>query len=83
MFAVVTMAELRCDVIVDDISSIDIETTTKELYLDDSPEEFVLRGMNEEGDFIKKMNHLLSFCDFYYHQAMCLAALREWYSGGI
>lgn len=51
LFSLVTMSELRCDVIVDDISSIDIETTTKELYLDDSPEEFVLRGMNEEGYF--------------------------------
>ncbi|ELU01491.1 hypothetical protein CAPTEDRAFT_222865 [Capitella teleta] len=55
----VTMSELRCDVIVDDISSIDIETTTKELYLDDSPEEFVLRGMNEEGDVFSSLEGMV------------------------
>ena len=35
--------------IVDEIKTIDVETTTHELYLDDSPEEFVIRGMNDEG----------------------------------
>ena len=46
----VTGSQLRCDVIVDRIESIAIETTTHELYLDDSPEEFVIRAMNDEGD---------------------------------
>ena len=45
----VTGSQLRCDVIVDRIESIAIETTTHELYLDDSPEEFVIRAMNDEG----------------------------------
>ena len=41
---------MRCDVIVDVIRAIDIETTTKELYLEDSPEQFLLRGLDDEGE---------------------------------
>ena len=41
--------QLRCDVIVDEIFQIEIETTTHELFLDDSPEEFIIRASNEEG----------------------------------
>ncbi len=41
--------QVRCDVIVDKIDAIDIETTTRELYLEDSPEQFVLRGLDDEG----------------------------------
>jgi len=48
----VTGQPLRCDVIVDEIVSIEIETTTKELFLDDSPEEFVLRAVNDKGILI-------------------------------
>jgi len=48
LFAV-TGQPLRCDVIVDEIVKIEIETTTKELFLDDSPEEFVLRAVNDKG----------------------------------
>ena len=44
--------QLRCDVIVDVINSLAIETTTHELYLDDSPEEFVIRAMNDEGNVV-------------------------------
>ena len=44
-----TGQQLRCDVIIDDIETIAIETTTRELYLDDSPEEIEIRAMNEEG----------------------------------
>jgi len=43
---------LRCDVIVDEIVKVEIETTTKELFLDDSPEEFVLRAVNDKGIFV-------------------------------
>ena len=57
---VVSGAKLRCDVIVDEIYSIAIETTTHELYLDDSPEEFVIRAMNEEGIDTINLFHLLS-----------------------
>jgi len=47
----VTGQPLRCDVIVDEIVKVEIETTTKELFLDDSPEEFVLRAVNDKGIF--------------------------------
>jgi nuclear pore complex protein Nup210 len=40
---------LRCDVFVDQITKVEIETTTKELFLDDSPEEFVMRATNDKG----------------------------------
>jgi len=49
MFCAVTGQPLRCDVIVDEIVKVEIETTTKELFLDDSPEEFVLRAVNDKG----------------------------------
>ena len=54
----VSGAKLRCDVIVDEIYSIAIETTTHELYLDDSPEEFVIRAMNEEGEKCLLVNYI-------------------------
>ncbi len=44
--------QVRCDVIVDVINAIDIETTTRELYLEDSPEQFKLRGLDDEGKFL-------------------------------
>ena len=53
----VTGEELRCDVIVDKIQAIEIETTTHELYLDDSPEEFVMRAVNDEGRWTMLMTH--------------------------
>lgn len=40
---------LRCDVIVDSISVISIETTTRELYLEDSPEKFQMSARDSEG----------------------------------
>ena len=42
---------LRCDVIVDSITSIGIETTTRELYLEDSPEKFQIWARDSEGKF--------------------------------
>jgi len=44
-----THQELRCDVIIDVIDNVYLETTTNELYLDDSPEEFLVRAMNQDG----------------------------------
>lgn len=40
---------LRCDVIVDSITSIVIETTTRELYLEDSPEKFQMLAHDDKG----------------------------------
>ena len=48
-FVSVSGLQLRCDVIVDEIYKIEIETQTHELFLDDSPEEFLIRASNEEG----------------------------------
>lgn len=42
---------LRCDVIVDSITAIGIETTTRELYLEDSPEKFQIWARDSEGEF--------------------------------
>ena len=42
---------IRCDVIVDKIDLIDIVTTTRVLYLGDSPEEFEVRALDDEGTF--------------------------------
>ena len=40
---------LQCDVIVDQIVDIDIVSRTRELYLDDPPEELSIRALDEEG----------------------------------
>lgn len=40
---------LKCDVIVDRISSIDIISRTRELYLDDPPETLNIRALDHEG----------------------------------
>ena len=45
----VSHQQLRCDVIIDVIDNIYLETTTHELYLDDSPEEFLIRARNQDG----------------------------------
>lgn len=42
---------IRCDVIIDNIDLIDIITTTRVLYLGDSPEEFELRALDDEGEY--------------------------------
>ena len=49
---------IRCDIIVDKIDLIDIVTTTRVLYLGDSPEEFEVRALDDEG-----LCHLKPFCD--------------------
>ncbi|GAB5583925.1 nuclear pore membrane glycoprotein 210-like isoform X9 [Prionailurus iriomotensis] len=46
----VTDHELRCDVKVDVIHSIEIISRTRELYVDDSPLELMVRALDEEGN---------------------------------
>ena len=59
VFFLVSGQQVRCDVIVDVIRAIDIETTTKELYLEDSPEQFLLRGLDDEGERLNiQIKHL-------------------------
>uniref|UniRef100_H3A748 Nucleoporin 210 like n=1 Tax=Latimeria chalumnae TaxID=7897 RepID=H3A748_LATCH len=47
---VVTGWILRCDAIVDVINSIEIESTTRELYVEDSPLELTVRALDVEGN---------------------------------
>lgn len=41
---------LRCDAIVDVISEIQIESTTRELHLEDSPLELKVHALDSEGE---------------------------------
>ena len=45
----VTGEILRTNVIVGEIVRLEIETTTRLLYLEDSPEELIVRGFDSEG----------------------------------
>ncbi|KAB0386578.1 hypothetical protein FD755_001534 [Muntiacus reevesi] len=47
---IVTDHELRCDVKVDVINSIEIISRTRELYVDDSPLELMVRALDAEGN---------------------------------
>ncbi|XP_023569555.1 nuclear pore membrane glycoprotein 210-like [Octodon degus] len=47
---IVTDHELRCDVKVDVINSIEIISRTRELYVDDSPLELIVRALDAEGN---------------------------------
>nr|XP_003475417.1 nuclear pore membrane glycoprotein 210-like [Cavia porcellus] len=47
---IVTDHELRCDVKVDVINSIEIISRTRELYVDDSPLELIVRALDTEGN---------------------------------
>ncbi|XP_054547710.1 nuclear pore membrane glycoprotein 210-like isoform X2 [Talpa occidentalis] len=47
---IVTDHELRCDVKVDVIDSIEIVSRTRELYVDDSPLELMVRALDAEGN---------------------------------
>jgi nuclear pore complex protein Nup210 len=40
---------LRCDVIVDVISSLHLVTTTRELYMEEAPEAFEVRAYDDQG----------------------------------
>lgn len=41
---------LRCDVIVDSIHRLEIVTTTRELYVEEAPEEFEVRAYDDQGN---------------------------------
>ena len=51
----VTGEILKCIVIVDTLYRIEIETTTRLLYLEDSPEELMVRGYDQEGNVISSI----------------------------
>ena len=59
----VTGEILKCIVIVDTLHRIEIETTTRLLYLEDSPEELMVRGYDQEGS---QYNNLI----FYDHSLL-------------
>lgn len=50
---IVTGNVLRCDVIVDAISEIEVITTTRELFLEDAPEMFSVQAKNDQGLALK------------------------------
>ncbi|KAL5006223.1 hypothetical protein ScPMuIL_015029 [Solemya velum] len=54
----VTGELLRCIVIVDSIARIEIETTARVLYLEDSPEELIIRGYDDEGNAFTNLHGL-------------------------
>lgn len=47
--------ELRCDVKVDVIDSIEIISRTRELYVDDSPLELMVRALDAEGKGLQRI----------------------------
>lgn len=49
----VTGEILKCIVIVDTVFRIEIETTTRLLYLEDSPEEMIVRGYDSDGKLLE------------------------------
>lgn len=49
-FVVVTDRELRCDVKVDVIDSIEIVSRTRELYVDDAPLELMAQALDAAGE---------------------------------
>ncbi|XP_053384665.1 nuclear pore membrane glycoprotein 210-like [Mercenaria mercenaria] len=54
----VTGEVLKCIVIVDTLHRIEIETTTRLLYLEDSPEEMMVRGYDLEGNVFSSLQGL-------------------------
>ncbi|XP_041366942.1 nuclear pore membrane glycoprotein 210-like [Gigantopelta aegis] len=55
----VTGEILKCNVIVDEISKLLIDTTTRLLYLEDSPEELTVRGYDTEGNIFSSLEGLI------------------------
>ena len=60
---------LRCDVIVDSIASIGVETTTRELYLEDSPEKFQIFARDSEGRLWFYLNLSPQVSPCFYHRS--------------
>lgn len=50
---------LRCDVIVDVISSLNIVTTTRELFMEEAPELFEVRAYDDQGKYELSLQFLL------------------------
>lgn len=46
---VYTKQMLRCDVIVDIIHELQISTTTKELFMEEAPEDFEVKAYDDQG----------------------------------
>lgn len=44
-----TRQTLRCDVIVDVINSLSISTTTRELFMEEAPEDFEVKAFDDQG----------------------------------
>lgn len=53
-----TGVTLRCDVIIDSISRLEILTTTRELYVEEAPEEFVVRAYDDLGNEFSSLDGL-------------------------
>lgn len=49
-----TKQTLRCDVIVDVIHDLQITTTTRELFMEEAPEDFEVNAYDEQGMALKK-----------------------------
>ncbi|XP_060057445.1 nuclear pore membrane glycoprotein 210-like isoform X2 [Erinaceus europaeus] len=56
---IVTDHELRCDVKVDVIDSIEIVSRTRELYVDDSPLELMVRALDAEGNTFSSLARMV------------------------
>ncbi|ESO84308.1 hypothetical protein LOTGIDRAFT_236288 [Lottia gigantea] len=54
----VTGEILRCDLIVNKIVKLEIETTTRVLYLEDSPDELLAKGFDSEGNIFTSLDGL-------------------------
>lgn len=49
---------LRCDVIIDSITRLEIVTTTRELYVEEAPEEFEVRAYDDIGNEFSSLDGL-------------------------
>lgn len=63
MLFLATGQVLRCDAIVDVISEIQIVSTTRELYLEDSPLELKINALDSEGKCVL-YTFILMCCQF-------------------
>lgn len=76
---------LRCDVIVDVISSLNLVTTTRELYMEEAPEAFEVRAYDDQGtvetidtsftDPLKHniyLNNIQQFSSYFTEYALCI-----------
>ncbi|XP_023390082.1 nuclear pore membrane glycoprotein 210-like [Pteropus vampyrus] len=76
---IMTDHELRCDVRVDVINSIEIVSRTRELYVDDAPLELMVRALDAEGNTFSSLAGMM----FEWSVAQDNESLREELSGKI